>query len=136
MQHIGLAWVLVSSPPFLFCLSPARLWAPQVKYVFKNLMRDWSVEGAGERSQSYGRMLTELRARLPLRRDTAGGVTSGPEPPAAGGEAAAPPAGADGASPPPPPQQQLQQGLFDGWPRVLVPGAGLGRLCLEVAAEV
>ncbi len=102
--------------------------------MFKNLMRDWSVEGAGERSQSYGRMLAELRARLPLRRDTAGGVTSGPAPPAAGGEAAASPAGADRASPPP--QQQRQQGLSAGWPHVLVPGAGLGRLCLEVAAEV
>ena len=82
-------------------------WA-QVKYVFKNLVRDWSHEGAAERAQSYGRMLTELRARLPL---------------------------------PPPPllvtvnatshqQQQLPP------PRVLVPGAGQGRLCLEAAIQV
>jgi len=60
--------------------------------VLKNLTRDWSAEGAPERSQSYGRLAAEVRARL-----------------------GAPPA--DG-----PP------------PRVLVPGAGLGRLCCDLAA--
>lgn len=74
----------------------------KVKYVFKNLMRDWSAEGAAERAQSYGRLLAELRARLP------------PPP--------APPEGGDGLSLPPP-------------PRVLVPGAGQGRLCLEAAIQ-
>ena len=32
-----------------------------MKYVFKNLMRDWSAEGAPERAASYGRILAELR---------------------------------------------------------------------------
>lgn len=70
----------------------------QVKYVFKNLMRDWSEEGAAERAQTYGRLLTELRARLP------------------------PPSPDAGDSHPP--------------PRVLLPGAGQGRLCLEAAIQV
>jgi N2227-like protein len=80
----------------------------QVKYVFKNLVRDWSEEGAAERAQSYGRMLTELRARLPL-----------PPPPL--------PVTANASS-----HQQQQQPP----PRVLVPGAGQGRLCLETAIQV
>ena len=80
----------------------------QVKYVFKNLVRDWSEEGAAERAQSYGRMLTELRARLPL-----------PPPPL--------PATVNATSHQ---QQQLPP------PRVLVPGAGQGRLCLEAAIQV
>lgn len=33
----------------------------QVRYVLKNLARDWSAECAAEREQSYGRILTELR---------------------------------------------------------------------------
>ena len=62
--------------------------------MLKNLVRDWSADGAAERAQSYGRMTAELKSR------------------------------------------------FAGWPadaappRVLVPGAGLGRLALEVAAMV
>lgn len=81
----------------------------QVKYVFKNLVRDWSEEGAAERAQSYGRMLTELRARLP------------PPPPPL-------PVTANASS-----HQQQQQ---PSPPRVLVPGAGQGRLCLEAAIQV
>lgn len=77
----------------------------QVKYVFKNLVRDWSVEGAAERAQSYGRLLAELRTRLP------------PSP-------AAEASGAGDLQPQPLP------------PRVLVPGAGQGRLCLEAALQV
>ncbi|KAL3145964.1 hypothetical protein ABBQ38_015324 [Trebouxia sp. C0009 RCD-2024] len=61
----------------------------KVRYVFKNLMRDWSQEGAPERTQSYGRICQEAQKQL---------------------------AGRDADNP----------------PRVLVPGAGLGRLCLEL----
>ena len=67
----------------------------QVQYVLKNLVRDWSAEGAPERAQSYGRILKELQARL-------------------GGS--------------------LRPGAPR--PRVLVPGAGLARLCIEIAALV
>lgn len=65
--------------------------ADKVRYVLKDLMRDWSEEGAAERAESYGRILEEL------------------------------------------------QHLFAEWPAghdpplVLVPGAGLGRLCLEIS---
>ena len=33
----------------------------QTRYVLKNMMRDWSAEGAAERQQSYGRILQELK---------------------------------------------------------------------------
>lgn len=34
------------------------------RYVFKNLMRDWSQEGAPERTQSYGRICQEAQRQL------------------------------------------------------------------------
>ncbi|GIL86828.1 hypothetical protein Vretifemale_15031 [Volvox reticuliferus] len=64
----------------------------KVRYVLKNLARDWAAEGAAERMLSYGRILDELKT------------------------------------------------TFKDWsnthrpPRVLIPGAGLARLCVEVAA--
>lgn len=68
--------------------NPTRL---RVRYLLKNVARDWSAEGAAERAASYGRITREL------------------------------------------------QRLFGGWdpgaaepPAVLVPGAGLARLCLEI----
>ena len=66
-----------------------------MQYVLKNLVRDWSAEGAPERTQSYGRIVKELQSRL-------GGALKPGEP----------------------------------RPRVLVPGAGLARLCVEIAALV
>uniref|UniRef100_A0A383VDL8 carnosine N-methyltransferase n=1 Tax=Tetradesmus obliquus TaxID=3088 RepID=A0A383VDL8_TETOB len=65
--------------------------AEKVRYVLKNLVRDWSAEGALERQQCYARLVAALKQ------------------------------------------------CFQGWsqpqpPRVLLPGAGLGRLCAEVAA--
>ncbi|KAF6266581.1 N2227-like protein-domain-containing protein [Scenedesmus sp. NREL 46B-D3] len=65
--------------------------AEKVRYVLKNLVRDWSAEGALERQQCYARLVAQLKL------------------------------------------------CFEGWPgpqppRVLLPGAGLGRLCAEVAA--
>jgi carnosine N-methyltransferase len=65
----------------------------KVRYVLKNLARDWSAEAAGEREQSHGPIIRELTARLP------------------------PPKPDEGKYP----------------PRVLVPGAGLGRLVMEIA---
>ncbi|EFJ40541.1 hypothetical protein VOLCADRAFT_69374 [Volvox carteri f. nagariensis] len=66
----------------------------QVRYVLKNLVRDWSAEGEAERTMSYGRILDELKV---IFKDW---------------------------SPPGSPRP----------PRVLIPGAGLARLCVEVAA--
>ena len=66
--------------------------AEKVRYVLRNLCRDWSAEGAPERQESYAPLLAALAKHLPCR-------------------------------PPPAPP-----------PRVLIPGAGLGRLCVEVAA--
>ncbi|KAG2487879.1 hypothetical protein HYH03_013461 [Edaphochlamys debaryana] len=63
----------------------------KVRYVLKNIARDWSAEGAAERAMSYGKILDELKV------------------------------------------------VFKDWsnpnraPRVLIPGAGLARLCVEVA---
>mmetsp|Transcript_27342 Transcript_27342/g.73946 ORF Transcript_27342/g.73946 Transcript_27342/m.73946 type:complete len:407 (+) Transcript_27342:25-1245(+) len=73
------------------CPSPTDV--EKVRYVLKNLSRDWSEDGALERSQSYGRILAELQRLY-------AGRLEGPKPDV---------------------------------PRVLVPGAGLGRLCCEIA---
>ena len=59
--------------------------------MLRSFARDWSEEGAKERSESYSPMLQELQLRLPV-------------------EASGQPA-----------------------PRVIVPGAGLGRLANEIA---
>lgn len=69
--------------------------AEKVRYILKNLTRDWSAEAAEERAQSHGPILKELEERLHVPKD--------PD--------------AEGRYP----------------PRVLVPGAGLGRLVLECA---
>lgn len=37
----------------------------KVRYVFKNLVRDWSSEGAPERAMSYGRVTEAVRRWLP-----------------------------------------------------------------------
>lgn len=42
------------------CCSPVS----QVRYVLKNLVRDWAAEGQAERQQSYGRIVQELKARF------------------------------------------------------------------------
>ena len=68
----------------------------KVRYVLKNLMRDWSAEGAAERAESFGRILDRVRELFP---NSAERLRAGPPP-----------------------------------PRVLVPGAGLGRLCLELSS--
>ena len=39
--------------------------ASRVRYLFRNLVRDWSEEGRAEREQSYGRMIKELQRHLP-----------------------------------------------------------------------
>jgi carnosine N-methyltransferase len=70
----------------------------KVRYVLKNLARDWSAEGQRERDQCYSPILTALTELLGP--DLEVSVKSG-------GEIAP--------------------------PSVLIPGAGLGRLCCEVA---
>ena len=69
--------------------------AEKVRYILKNLARDWSAEAAEERAQSHGPILRELEERLYVPTDP----------------------NAEGRYP----------------PRVMVPGAGLGRLVLECA---
>lgn len=70
----------------------------KIRYVLKNLSRDWSVEGKEEREQCYGPILSCLTELLGS--DLEASTRSG-------GEVAP--------------------------PSILIPGAGLGRLCCEVA---
>ena len=42
---------------------PQNHFCPTCRYVLKNLMRDWSADGAPERTQSYGRIIKELAMR-------------------------------------------------------------------------
>jgi len=80
--------------------------ADKVRYVLKNLARDWSQEGAEERAQSYGRITQQLVSLL--LEDSRNN----------GGEEQHPPSS---SSPPP--------------PYVLVPGCGLGRLIFDLACQ-
>lgn len=82
----------------------------KTRYVLKNLARDWSAEGAPEREQSYGRLLLELRRLLGGTGHTIGGGSGG-------GSGTGGSSGSGGREEP---------------PRVLVPGCGLARLCLEI----
>jgi hypothetical protein len=82
----------------------------KVRYVLKNVARDWSAEGAAEREASYGRIVAELRRLFPQRdgddtKDEAAGQ-----------------------------QQPQKQRRRRRRPAVLIPGAGLARLCVDVAA--
>lgn len=75
---------------------PSRTTARQVDKVnttLHQMMRDWSVEGAQEREQSYGAVLRELERLLPV--------------------------------------DDHKTGAFE----VLVPGAGLGRLAMEIVSR-
>lgn len=82
----------------------------QVRYLLKNLARDWSTEGRAERMETYDVMLDELErlippAKWPMEQENAyssNGATA---------------TGDLGTSSP---------------PNVLIPGAGLGRMCLDV----
>lgn len=46
---------------WLAFLVPRSCWVLQVRYVLKNLVRDWSAEGVVEREQCYGRIITKLK---------------------------------------------------------------------------
>lgn len=80
----------------------------KVSYVFKNIMRDWSAEGAEERDASHRPIIEQLMSHFPQVSAT----TTGSQGAACGDPDCSPPG-----------------------PRVLVPGAGLGRLCLDIAAK-
>lgn len=82
----------------------------KVRYVLKNVARDWSEEGAAEREASYGRIVAELR-RLLMPGGGAEGEGGGGDGPAA-------------------PNRRRRQRR----PAVLVPGAGLARLCVDICA--
>ena len=77
----------------------------KVRCVLRSLARDWSDEGAAEREACYAPLLEEMRRVLPLPSLQHAGAVGG---------------AADGAAESQP-------------PRVLVPGAGLGRLAWEAA---
>ena len=90
--------------------------ADKVRYVLKNAARDWSASGEEERAASYGRVVEALARALPPGRGTAAAARG------EGGAAGAAAAAAGGAG-----------GGFQP-PRVLVPGSGLGRLCVDLVA--
>lgn len=60
---------LLLAPTWLPHLRPCHLLhrVAKVRYVLKNLARDWSSEGAAERAQSYGRICQELDRLFPDR---------------------------------------------------------------------
>ena len=86
---------------------PAPADIEKVRYLLRNAARDWSAAGAGERAACYGRLVAALVEELK------------PPPPAAAAAAAA----GGGEARPPAPR-----------PRILVPGAGLARLAVDLAA--
>ena len=94
---------------------PSGADVEKVGYVLRNAARDWSGAGAGERAACYGRivdaLVEELRPPPPATAAEGGGGEGGGAAPA-------------GHPPPPPPAR----------PRVLVPGAGLARLALDLNA--
>jgi carnosine N-methyltransferase len=78
--------------------------AEKVRYVLKNLMRDWSEEGHGERDESYGAIIAALRDVFSTQLEAAS-------------------RDGDDAT------------MLVSPPRVLVPGCGLARLCVELAGH-
>lgn len=154
----GKFWVLhMSNQRHGFCSSQSCDSFDQLcRYVFRNLMRDWSEEGAAEREQSYGRIVAELRRLLGEWRGEGysggeGGVSDcgGRE-----GDVGTAMVGSSSTTAPLGDGQAAGSITIDGkggsigWrrdlqmqeqgrqPRVLVPGAGLGRLCLEIVSLV
>ena len=83
--------------------------ADKVRYVLKNAARDWSDAGRDERDASYARVVGALTKALPPERGSAVGRE---------GEQG------DG-------EDEGRDHLFSP-PRVLVPGCGLGRLCVDL----
>lgn len=117
--------------PLCYASTAADAWAAQhgprvnpadvdkVRYVLKNMMRDWSTEGEEERKESYGVIIDELK-RVFLakeKNEEALGITT-----------------ERGVKP------SLESSMVDNShlkiprKRVLVPGCGLGRLCAECAS--
>ena len=95
-------------------VAPAPADVEKVRYLLRNAARDWSAAGAGERAACYGRLVGALVQELR------------PPPPAGpAGEEEEEEEEAGQTQPHPPPPAR---------PRVLVPGAGLARLALDLAA--
>lgn len=90
----------------------------RVRYALRNLVRDWGVEGAVERAQSYGLIVAELTQR----------VLGGWGASSLGGLSIGTGVGSSPLGAPEPPRGPPKP------PKVLVPGAGLGRLCLDLCA--
>ena len=124
----------------------------KVRYVLKNLVRDWSEEGKSERDACYAHVIDALRescpvhgvgapAPIPNQDAMSGDASCGDDASMAtasnGGTAAAGPANATATSAMPPssasaaPEENVPR---SNPPRVVVAGAGLGRLCCELAA--
>lgn len=92
--------------------------ADKVRYVLKNAARDWSEAGREERAASYGRIVEALSRALPPEGGSAvkgegGGEENGDDD--------------DGKS-------HASSSSSSSPPRVLVPGSGLGRLCVDLVA--
>lgn len=96
-----------------FVLAPPH-HVGKTRKALHQVAREWSAEGKPERDASFGRILRALAEHLPAKP----GGEAGKGGAASAGHAAAADSGPDRGS----------------RPRVLVPGAGMGRLVLDVAA--
>lgn len=127
----------------------------KVKYVLKNLVRDWSEEGKNERERSYRYVIDALRRSCPAQgrgtpppddkptTSSAKATTSAEASSelvaaasaaaASGGNAATNNAGPATSTPPSAPMDHHLEHRSEP-PRCVVAGAGLGRLCCELAA--
>lgn len=84
--------------------------ADKVRYVLKNAARDWSDSGKAERDASYGRIVEALLKALPPGRGSAVEESAEEEDE----------------------ERREKEDRETSPPRVLVPGSGLGRLCVDL----
>ena len=120
---------------------PSAGEADKVRYVLKNAARDWSDAGRAERAASYGRMVEALSRALPPERGSAVGVAPGGGGGGGGGgkggvagEGGEGNGGGGGDAGCHSPSSSSSSSSSSSPPRVLVPGSGLGRLCVDLVA--
>jgi carnosine N-methyltransferase len=120
--------------PFCYAGAAADAWAAKhgprvnpadadkVRYVLKNMMRDWSTEGEEERKESYGHILTELQNLFlkPIYAKETPHIDSS--------------SNNDNATTTSLLNQVMPNSNDQSPKRVLVPGCGLGRLCAELSS--
>lgn len=133
-----------SPPPLCYATAAADYWvskhgnrinpqdADKVRYIFKNLMRDWSEEGRAEREQSYGLLYKTIK-QIFFSGQTTSGITTMPH---------------DHSNTVAVATDDIDEGDTECLdtdsktslqcspihpPNILVPGCGLARLCVELA---